>query len=186
MVYILQALWTLETLRGLWVCMVSQLDAHSNKDLLSVEFFSEGTLLWCSDPYWPSCIHSDMRGTGIFKTDFIWILDKNKKWIQSHFWTSLNKSLPFCTTYLRKVAFPKSTIIKCKNDPYWKMLRMFFSMRFLRMDPLWKNHELHPFHFHYAFFYYFIVSFMNCVHFYDFPIDKNANWDLKWDRYTYH
>jgi len=54
-----------------------------------------------------------MRATAIFKTESTWILDKNKSWIHSHFWTSLHKFLLFCTTYC--------ICVKQHSQNYFKM-----------------------------------------------------------------
>jgi len=79
------------------------------------------------------------------KTEAMWLLDANKKWIPSRFRTGLHRFLLFCTTYLCEAAFPKLTPSP-KSDDFKKMLRIFFVLRFLRMDDLWKNHQLHSCH----------------------------------------
>ena len=63
-----------------------------------------------------------MRATGIFTTQFMWISDKNKEWIHSHFWSSLHKALPLCRIYSCKAAMTELIIIKCKKRCFLKIV----------------------------------------------------------------
>jgi len=149
--------------------------------------------------YWPilTLWHSFRReGNWNFQNKVTWILDKSKTWIPSHFWSSLHKFLPFCGTHFCEATFSKLTIIKSKKWSFLKYVENVLrpalstngwfvkksstaSIPVVVLDNFCKLNCFFLVFVRFTvsitgFFYYFIVTFRDCVHLYVFAIEKMA------------
>jgi len=74
--------------------------------------------------------------TGIFKTEFLLILDqKGNKYTAISELAFINRCLFVKHIYVKHYSHNWQSSSP-KSDPFWKMLRIFFVVRFLRTDDL--------------------------------------------------